>query len=158
MLTLKLAGQKADLMTKLRGWIEENVEDLYQKVDHQKLAKYAAQQEALRRHAVTKQLFQKKDDEFYKDELRKNLLLIAERIITIRQKRLRNKRLERVRYKVRPDLEYEIKKNYLENSIEHLMLYFKVNPHAESNSKFLLDLKEQVNLNEIKIRLMAENK
>ena len=64
----------------------------------------------------------------------------------------------RVRYKVRPDLEYEIKKNYLENSIEHLMLYFKANPHDDSNAAMLLNLKEQINLNEIKIKIMAENK
>lgn len=59
---------------------------------------------------------------------------------------------------MRPDLPYEIKKSYLENSIEHLMLYYKVNPNSDENSKFLLNLKEQINLNEIKIRLMYEKK
>ena len=129
-------------MKKLRGWISENLDDFNKRVDHQKLAKFAAQKEAQRRHAVTRQLFVKKDEAYYKEEMAKNFLLIAESIITKRQKRLRDKRLGRVRYKVRPDLEYEIKKNYLENSIEHLMLYFKVNPNVDSNSKFLLNLKE----------------
>lgn len=54
MLTMKLAGQKQVLMEKFVKWIEENSDDLYQRVDREKLAKFAAQQEALRRHAVTK--------------------------------------------------------------------------------------------------------
>lgn len=52
-------------------------------------------------------------------------MAFAEKLVKDRRNRVRSRKLDVTRYKVRPEVNYEIKNAFVENNIENAMLYFK---------------------------------
>ena len=76
--------------------------------------------------SLEQQSFKSKELEFKQKKLfKESLMNIAEHMCKTNREKLRMKKISEVKYKCRPELDYESKNVYIENCIENKMTYFR---------------------------------
>lgn len=91
-----------------------------------------------------------------KKQFKENLMNIAEHMCKQNREKLRMKKISEVKYKCRPELDYESKNVYIENCIENKMLYFRAYGLDESKNNYLMNLRQELIRNELKMRIRRE--
>ena len=120
-------------MCRIDNWIQDDFEMLWEKINKDVVNQKAANiGESCKIPKATlnfsNNIDRSKEIEFKQKKLfRENLMNIAEQIVKQNREKLRMKKIAEVKYKCRPELDYESKNIYIENCIENMMLYFRAN-------------------------------
>ena len=87
-----------------------------------------------------------------KNRFKEELFKYAEKLVLERRQRIRRSKIDVTRYKIRPEINYEVKNQFVENNIENTMLYFKASKLGEAlDVNFMIHLRNILLKNEIRL-------
>jgi hypothetical protein len=138
-------------MCKIQNWINDDFDQLWESLNKDMVNQKASRigdgsktPKAVKSATMSTETHNARaaEIEFKQKKLfKENLMNIAEHMCKTNREKLRMKKISEVKYKCRPELDYESKNVYIENCIENKMLYFRAYGLDESKNNYLMNLR-----------------